>query len=98
MRLAGDACRTSPIRGCSTGTASLHAEMSIAAQYRAWQHRRTELRPGLTGWWQVNGRSDKPLHLHTDFDLYYLENYSFWLDLRILGRTLGAVVRGRGAY
>lgn len=70
----------------------------IAAQYLAWQHKRTEIRPGLTGWWQVNGRSDKPLHLHTDFDIYYLENYSFWLDLRILGRTLNAVVRGRGAY
>ena len=70
----------------------------IAEQYEAWQHKRTELRPGLTGWWQVNGRSDKPLHQNTDFDIYYLENYSFWLDLRILGLTLSAVVRGRGAY
>ena len=70
----------------------------IAEQYEAWQHKRTELRPGLTGWWQVNGRSDKPLHQNTDFDIYYLENYSFWLDLRILGLTVSAVVRGRGAY
>ncbi len=70
----------------------------IAAQYESWQHKRTELRPGLTGWWQVNGRSDKPLHQNTDFDIYYLENYSFWLDLRIIGRTIGAVLRGRGAY
>ncbi len=70
----------------------------IAAQYHAWQQKRTEIRPGLTGWWQVNGRSGRPLHQHTDFDIYYLENYSFWLDLRILGRTIGAVLRGDGAY
>ncbi len=70
----------------------------IAEQYEAWQHKRTELRPGLTGWWQVNGRSDKPLHLNTDFDIYYLENYSFWLDLRILGLTVSAVLKRRGAY
>jgi lipopolysaccharide/colanic/teichoic acid biosynthesis glycosyltransferase len=70
----------------------------IVAEYEPWQHKRSELRPGMTGWWQVNGRSDKPLHQNTDFDIYYLENYSFWLDLRILGRTVGAVVRGRGAY
>ena len=70
----------------------------IAAQYHAWQQKRTEIRPGLTGWWQVNGRSSKPLHQNTDFDIYYLENYSFWLDLRILGRTISAVLRGEGAY
>jgi len=46
----------------------------------------------------VNGRSNKPLHQNTDFDIYYLENYSFWLDLRIIGRTVSAVVRGEGAY
>lgn len=70
----------------------------IAARYESWQHKRTGIRPGLTGWWQVNGRSNKPLHQNTDFDLYYLENYSFWLDLRIIGRTVSAVVRGDGAY
>ena len=70
----------------------------IAAQYHAWQQNRTEIRPGLTGWWQVNGRSSRPLHQNTDFDIYYLENYSFWLDLRILARTVSAVLRGEGAY
>ena len=70
----------------------------IAETYQPWQQKRTALRPGLTGWWQVNGRSDRPLHQNTDFDIYYLENYSFWLDLRILGRTVGAVIRRRGAY
>jgi lipopolysaccharide/colanic/teichoic acid biosynthesis glycosyltransferase len=38
------------------------------------------------------------MHQHTDFDLYYVENYSLLLDLRILGRTVGAVIAGRGAY
>jgi exopolysaccharide biosynthesis polyprenyl glycosylphosphotransferase len=70
----------------------------IAERYESWQRKRTGIRPGLTGWWQVNGRSNKPLHQNTDFDLYYLENYSFWLDLRIIGRTVSAVVRGDGAY
>lgn len=70
----------------------------IAERYERWQRKRTGIRPGLTGWWQVNGRSNKPLHQNTDFDLYYLENYSFWLDLRIIGRTVSAVVRGEGAY
>jgi exopolysaccharide biosynthesis polyprenyl glycosylphosphotransferase len=70
----------------------------IVASYEPWQHRRTAIRPGMTGWWQVNGRGDLPMHQHTDFDLYYVENYSLLLDLRILGRTVGAVLAGRGAY
>jgi len=70
----------------------------IVEGYAPWQHRRTHIRPGMTGWWQVNGRGDRPMHQHTDFDLYYLENYSLLLDLRILGRTVGAVITGRGAY
>lgn len=70
----------------------------IVAEYQPWQRRRTHIRPGMTGWWQVNGRGDYPMHQHTDYDLYYVENYSLMLDLRILGRTVGAVISGRGAY
>ena len=70
----------------------------IVADYESWQHRRTSIRPGMTGWWQVNGRGDLPMHQHTDFDLYYLENYSLLLDVRILSKTVGAVIAGRGAY
>lgn len=70
----------------------------IVADYEAWQHRRTAIRPGMTGWWQVNGRGDLPMHQHTDFDLYYVENYSLLLDVRILSKTVGAVLAGRGAY
>jgi lipopolysaccharide/colanic/teichoic acid biosynthesis glycosyltransferase len=54
--------------------------------------------PGLTGWWQVNGRSDRPMHLNTEDDLYYIQNYSIWLDLQILVRTLWVVLMGRGSY
>lgn len=70
----------------------------IVERYEPWQHRRTHIRPGMTGWWQVNGRGERPMHQHTEYDLYYLENYSLLLDLRILGRTVGAVLRGRGAF
>lgn len=70
----------------------------IAAEYQPWQWQRFRVPPGITGWWQVNGRSDKPMHLHTEDDLYYIQNYSFWLDLRILVKTLIVVLEGRGAY
>jgi lipopolysaccharide/colanic/teichoic acid biosynthesis glycosyltransferase len=52
----------------------------------------------MTGWWQVNGRSELPLHLNTRLDLFYIQNFSVLLDLRILARTVGAIIRGRGAY
>jgi exopolysaccharide biosynthesis polyprenyl glycosylphosphotransferase len=70
----------------------------IVEQYEPWQWQRFAVPQGITGWWQVNGRSDKPMHLHTEEDLYYIQNYSLSLDIRILWRTVGAVVRGRGAY
>ncbi len=70
----------------------------IAAEYEPWQWQRFRVPPGITGWWQVNGRSDKPMHLHTEDDLYYIQNYSFWLDLRILLKTIVVVWQGHGAY
>jgi exopolysaccharide biosynthesis polyprenyl glycosylphosphotransferase len=70
----------------------------IAAEYEPWQWQRFRVPPGITGWWQVNGRSDKPMHLHTEDDLYYIQNYSFWLDLRILIKTVMVVWQGHGAY
>jgi lipopolysaccharide/colanic/teichoic acid biosynthesis glycosyltransferase len=70
----------------------------IAAEYKSWQWQRFRVPPGMTGWWQVNGRSDKPMHLHTEDDLYYVQNYSFWLDLHILFKTVVVVFRGQGAY
>lgn len=70
----------------------------IAREYEPWQWQRFRVPPGITGWWQVNGRSDKPMHLHTEDDLYYIQNYSFWLDLRILLKTVVVVLSGHGAY
>jgi len=70
----------------------------LVEQYEAWQHKRFAVPPGITGWWQINGRSDRPMHLHTDDDIYYIQNYSPLLDLRILWRTIGVVLKGHGAY
>jgi exopolysaccharide biosynthesis polyprenyl glycosylphosphotransferase len=67
-------------------------------KYEPWQRKRFAVPPGLTGWWQVHGRSDKPMHLHTEEDLYYIQHYSPWLDLVILFQTIGAVLSRRGAY
>lgn len=70
----------------------------LVDKYQPWQRKRFAVPPGLTGWWQVNGRSDKPMHLHTDDDLYYIQNYSIWLDLQIIVRTIWVVLVGRGSY
>jgi exopolysaccharide biosynthesis polyprenyl glycosylphosphotransferase len=70
----------------------------LVAKYQPWQHKRFAVPPGLTGWWQINGRSDRPMHLHTEDDLYYVQNYSILLDMEILLKTILAVLRGKGAY
>lgn len=70
----------------------------LVDRYQPWQRKRFAVPPGLTGWWQVSGRSDKPMHLHTEDDLYYIQNYSIWLDVQILVRTLWVVIFGNGAY
>jgi len=67
-------------------------------QYEPWQLRRLEAAPGLTGLWQVSGRSELSFDEMVMLDLYYVENWSLALDLRILVRTLPAVFRGGGAY
>ncbi len=70
----------------------------LVEKYEPWQRKRFAVPQGITGWWQVNGRSDNPMHLHTDQDLYYIQHYSWWLDIEILWRTVAVVLRGRGAY
>lgn len=66
--------------------------------YDHWQWQRLSVPPGVTGWWQVSGRSDLPMHLNTQYDMYYVRNYSVLLDLKILFKTIGAVLKGKGAY
>ena len=70
----------------------------LVDRYEPWQRKRFEVPQGLTGWWQINGRADKLMHLHTEDDLYYIKNYSLWLDIQILWRTFKAVIDRRGAY
>jgi exopolysaccharide biosynthesis polyprenyl glycosylphosphotransferase len=59
---------------------------------------RHEVRAGLTGWWQINGRSDLDPVSSVRMDLFYIENWSLTLDLYILIKTIGAVLVRRGAY
>ncbi|WP_182523391.1 sugar transferase [Nocardioides dongkuii] len=68
------------------------------AAYDGDTRRRLAVRPGLTGLWQVSGRSDLSWQDTVRLDLHYVDNWSFRLDLRILRRTVGAVLTHRGAY
>jgi len=70
----------------------------IVENYETWQTQRFEVPQGMTGWWQVNGRSDLPMFDNTSYDLHYIENYSIRLDIYILFKTISVVIRGRGAY
>lgn len=70
----------------------------LVEQYEPWQRVRFAVPQGITGWWQVNGRSDKPMHLNTEDDLYYVRNYSLLLDFQIVLKTALVVLRGKGAY
>ena len=68
------------------------------ASYDSDTHRRLRVRPGMTGLWQVSGRSDLSWSEAIRLDLYYVDNWSMVQDLSILSRTLGAVFGSRGAY
>jgi lipopolysaccharide/colanic/teichoic acid biosynthesis glycosyltransferase len=67
-------------------------------EYDDWHKRRLEVTPGLTGLWQVSGRSDLPFDEMVMLDLYYIENWSLGLDLKIILQTIPAVLSMRGAY
>lgn len=62
-----------------------------------WFELRSKVKPGITGAWQVSGRSDLGFHEMVQLDIDYVQNWSIWHDLVILARTLPAVLRGRGA-
>jgi lipopolysaccharide/colanic/teichoic acid biosynthesis glycosyltransferase len=67
-------------------------------QYTDRQRGRLEVKPGITGWAQVNGRASLPWSERIELDLWYVEHFSLWLDLRILARTVRMVLRGEGLY
>jgi exopolysaccharide biosynthesis polyprenyl glycosylphosphotransferase len=86
----------------------LRGEMSIVGprpgtpeevdQYELWQRERISVRPGLTGLWQVSGRSNIPFAEMCLLDIFYIENWSLDLDIRIILQTIPNVMFGNGAY
>jgi exopolysaccharide biosynthesis polyprenyl glycosylphosphotransferase len=66
--------------------------------YQDWHKRRLSVRPGLTGLWQVSGRSSVPFDEMVLLDLYYIEHWSMWMDVRIMAKTLPVMLTGSGAY
>jgi lipopolysaccharide/colanic/teichoic acid biosynthesis glycosyltransferase len=86
----------------------LRGEMSIVGprptieaqveEYTPRQRRRLEVKPGITGWAQVNGRASLSWKQRIELDLWYVDNRSLSLDLRILARTVRLLVTGRGLY
>jgi lipopolysaccharide/colanic/teichoic acid biosynthesis glycosyltransferase len=67
-------------------------------KYEDWHKRRLEVPPGVTGLWQVSGRSELTFDEMVMLDIYYIENWSPWLDMWILVKTIPTVVSARGAY
>jgi lipopolysaccharide/colanic/teichoic acid biosynthesis glycosyltransferase len=66
--------------------------------YRLWHTARLDVKPGLTGLWQVSGRADVDFDDRLRLDIAYIRNRSLWLDLRILFKTIGVVVSRKGAH
>ena len=85
----------------------LRGEMSLVGPRPALQHeteawdalltQRLRVKPGLTGMWQVNGRSDTSFEDYTRLDLYYVDNWSLLTDVAILMKTVPVVLTSRGA-
>jgi lipopolysaccharide/colanic/teichoic acid biosynthesis glycosyltransferase len=70
----------------------------IVERYEEWQKRRLDVKPGVTGLWQIVGRKNLPLALNLEYDFYYIKNQSLFFDIVILIKTIPAVVFGKGAF
>ena len=66
-------------------------------EYELWHRKRLDMKPGITGLWQVSGRNRLPFEEMVRIDVFYIENWSVWLDLKIILLTLPAILRGDGA-
>ena len=66
------------------------------SRFEPWQHRKLSVKPGLTCLWQVNGRNNIDFEEWMRLDLQYIDNWSLWLDAKILAKTIPAVMRGSG--
>jgi len=67
-------------------------------QYETWQRRRLSMRPGITCLWQISGRNEIDFEEWMRLDLEYLDNWSLWVDIKILVKTIPVVLFGSGAY
>jgi len=67
-------------------------------KYNQWGINLLTVRPGITGLWQVSGRSDLSYEQRVRYDMYYVRNWSIWMDIRLLLQTIPAVLKSRGAY
>lgn len=86
----------------------LRGEMSIVGprmispaemdEYKKWGINLLTIRPGITGLWQVSGRSDVSYDERVRMDMFYIRNWTVWMDIQLIVRTPGAVFKGRGAY
>jgi exopolysaccharide biosynthesis polyprenyl glycosylphosphotransferase len=70
---------------------------SEVKEYKLSHLRRLDVLPGVTGLWQVQGRQDPSFDSYISLDVTYIENWSIWLDLKIIGRTIGVVLAGTGS-
>ena len=70
----------------------------LVDRYEEWQRRRLDVKPGVTGLWQIVGRKNLPLALNLEYDFYYIQNQSLFLDIVILLKTVPAVIFGKGAF
>jgi lipopolysaccharide/colanic/teichoic acid biosynthesis glycosyltransferase len=70
----------------------------IVARYESWQHRRHEVKPGLTGLWQVTARGTAVMHERTDVDIEYLSRIGFRTDLSLILRTIPVMLLRQGAF
>ena len=67
-------------------------------KYGDWDLNLLTVQPGITGLWQVSGRSDLSYDERVRLDMYYIRNWTIWSDIQILWQTIPAVIKGRGAY